>query len=196
MLNMLRTKFVQLLYEKIGIYLCIFSLILIAISFAFLPLSTYYGFEAGFHPLFPVLIIGLSLIGLTLTFLHRKIEVRIGALGYIIPILITGPIYISGYEPRIVAPENPQYFRWEIGMHLIIIGLILQYMGSLLISPKKPKKNIEKMLMEDEDNNVIIGYKEVLIGMLKEIAHALIVLSIFIVVIFIIFALPKAFYVI
>ena len=193
---MLNKKIVKFLNEKIGIYFCIFSLILITISFAFLPLSTYYGFEAGFHPLFPVLIIGLSLVGLSLTFLHKKIGIRVGPLGYIIPILLTGPVYLGGYEPRTGIPTNPSYFRWEIGMHLIVIGLILQYMGSLLISTKKSKKNIEKMLMKEEDHDVVIGYKEVIIGMLKEFTIGLIVLTIFIVIIFIILIPLKAFYII
>ncbi|UCG68959.1 MAG: hypothetical protein JSV09_14410 [Thermoplasmata archaeon] len=186
----------NLTFEKFGKYLCLFSLILIAICFTFLPISSYEGFEAGFHPLLPLLIIGLSLSSLSLTFIQKKVEVRIGTLAYSLPIIITGPIYISGFERYWGIPEESHFFHWEIGMHLIIIGLILQYLGSLLISPKESDKNMEKPIMEDETDKVKIGFNKIIVGLMKKIAHILIIISFILVIIFVILAPLKAFNVI
>jgi hypothetical protein len=186
----------NLAFEKIGKYLCLFGIILITISFASLPISSYEGFEGGFHPLFPMLIIGLSLLGLSLSLNHKKVGIRIGTLTYSLPILITGPIYLSGFERYWGAPEESHFFQWEIGMHLIIIGLTLQYVGSILISPKKLEDYLEEPIMGDEKDKIVNDYRDFIIGSLKKIAHALIIITFILVIIFVILAPLKAFKVI
>lgn len=182
--------------NKIGMYLCIFSLVMISLSFYFLPISTDDNTPAGFHPLFPILIIGLSLIALILTTFHKKVEVRIGTISYFLPILTTGPIYLNGFEPHALKPDvisaNSQYFQWEIGMHFIIIGLIMQYVGSLLVAPKYSDNN--KLLNKTGGRgNKIINYNKIIKEFLKKLANAIYVLTIFLVFIFIILIPLKAF---
>ena len=191
----MRMKDNEFQYENVGIYLCIFSVILITISFAFLPLSTYDGIKAGFHPLFPVLIIGLSLIGLGLTFLHERTGVRVGTLVYFVPLLILGSIYLSGFE-SIGVPEDSQYSQWEFGMHLVIASLVLQYVGSLLTPLGKILLPPHKKRPNAVDSDAVIGYREVRIGMLKKFTNFLIVLTIILVTIFLVYTPLRALYLI
>ena len=135
-------------------------------------------------------------MGLALTFFHKRIGVRVGALGYFVPILILGPIYLSGFGPFIGIPEYPQYFKWEIGMHLVIAGLVLQYVGSLLTPLGKIHLPPHKKRPNAVDSDAVIGYREVLIGMLKKFANFLIVITIILVAIFLVYIPLRALYLI
>jgi hypothetical protein len=156
------------------------------ISFAFLPLASYNGDHEVFHPLFILMIIGLSFLGLILTRFQEKVDMKIGTLGYFIPLIFLGPIYLGGFEQRSVIPEDPITFKWEIGMHIVIFSLLLQYFASIYADPTMSEIKSRKLKKRHENIGNIIGYREVLKQMAKEVGHSLVVISIIITSIFLV----------
>ncbi|MEE9150454.1 MAG: hypothetical protein V3U20_01305, partial [Thermoplasmata archaeon] len=102
----------------------------------------------------------------------------------------------NGFERYWGGPEESYFFQWEIGIHLVIIGVLIQYVGSLLVSPKKWDKKVEKKVVEENDELIIRGYKVVMIKIFKGVANTLIIISFILMVIFMILAPLKAFYII
>jgi hypothetical protein len=169
-------KDIGIRYEDIGLYLCIFSIFLITLSFALFPLFNSNGMDDEFHLLLPGLIIGLSLLGLALTYNHERIGVRVGALCYFIPVLSMAAYAYSSFTNAI--PEDPSC-EWEMGMHfLIIVGLVLQYIGSLLYPRGRICLPRHKTRANVIDGDAPIGYREVIIGIMKGFANFLIVSTI------------------
>ena len=107
-----------------GIYLCIFSLSPIALTFAFFP-----------YPILTAFVLGISVLCLISLIFQARIRFPFGPFGYLFLLVFTGYEWYQSFN-MIGFPEWKNYILWTSGIYLLFISTSIQFIGSFLVSFK------------------------------------------------------------